>query len=296
MKTLSDYFIISLAIFFTVSCTPDHTVLTAYAEEYPAPNDSTLISTFIGHYTYTYPIYTENYHYDSKKRLALVHASRVDGYIQAPSLNDSMFIYYNGDDSLPSKIITKHRDNTSLLQSTTFILGYNASRQVIFDTLYGYLNDLKVINYNTYTYLPGGVIKIASGTIQNGVNYPGSKTAYTFYDSQKRLTKQIFNNEYETRLKYGSTISPYYKALKLNYGFLPRLLPLGLSGPGFGSTRFSTHMIVNDTAISYPSSLSTVQYSFVNRTDGYPLSFDRIPHVSSATSWGIINYGNFYYY
>ncbi len=296
MKTLSNYFIFSIAILFTASCTSDPTVLTAYTEEYPAPNDSTLLATFIGHYTYTYPVYTEQYRYDSKKRLALVHASRVDDYMQAPSLNDSMFIYYNGDDSLPSKIITKHRDNTSLLYSTTFILGYNAARQVIYDTLYGYLYDPREINYNTYTYLPGGVINIASGNIKNGINYPGSETDYTFYDSQKRLTKQIFNNQYETRLKYGSTISPYYKAFKLNYGFLPPLLPLGLSGPGFGTTRFSTHMIVNDTTITYPSSLSTVQYGFVNRSDGYPLSFERIPRFTSATSWGIINYGNFYYH
>ena len=296
MKTLRTYLLISLTLLFSASCSTDPTVLTAYTEEYPAPHDSTLLATFIGHYTYTYPIYTEQYRYDSKKRLALVYATRVDAPSQAPMLNDSMFIYYNGDDSLPSKIITKHRDNISLLYSTTFVLGYNAARQVIYDTLYGYLNDPKEINYRRYTYLPGGVNNIITGNIKNGVNTQGSETDYTFYDSQKRLTKQIINNQYETRLKYGTTISPYYKALKLNYGFLPPLLPFGFSGPGFGTTRFSTHMIVNDSTITYPSSLSTVQYGFVNRSDGYPLSFDRIPHVTSATYWGIINYGNFYYH
>jgi hypothetical protein len=312
MTILSRLIIIFTLISVLISCKKSpagSSILPVDTGLYTDPHDSTFISSFTGYYIYnTLPRYLESYLYDNKKRLALVVAKRYDDYSGASAINDSMFVYYNGADTLISKIICRYRrviNSSPTQRQTIFVVGYNANRQIIYDSLYdyGYNNNNNIvpehIEFNRYTYLAGGTtVTSISGSISTGLPIIENHTYTLVYDINRNLTQQNLDNRYINKLGYSNVRSPYYKIFNLNYGFIPLLVPYSLmAGPGAGSTRYSQKLITQDTTLETIPVVTSYgrRYTYTNRNDNYPLTYHTDPAYALPPGQFMVNVGEFTY-
>lgn len=211
------------------------------------------------------------FQYDNNNRLI------VDSTIEILANNGSQYssvryIYYNGNDSMASKVITKNADTTWHV--------FSEGKYVSDSTSYFPISDIgNATSITRFTYQPGVIIRYFQNwipqwsysaveqdtiyqTIENGNIVYQIDTLNTYTNGQFSGS-QIF----ESRVFFISNPNPFFKLLK---SFArPYFYSVGI-GNRFQPTNnvFAPRSLIS----SQTSSFGNIEYKYMFREDGYPLS------------------------
>jgi hypothetical protein len=283
-------FIVILVVLF-FSCSPPGIGPNPPGNPPPPTGDSTLLYKFIGYNSTHHPdtAITETYYYDINKRVSsIVGRQQFHNPPLGPSVQyDTLQFFYNGNDSLPQRIIHKIGQVTfpgpQYNQTNVHKIGYDGSGRIIFDTTFiGGQNPLE--EYRRYIYMSSTSIRQYS---KDGVGGNEVQSDYQLSYSGNNLFQQNTDGLLTYQLTFDNKVSPFSKVKGAHF-FFPYIVPY--SSNDLFIYRFSRNNITESRYYIYGPAPTTVirSYSYTYRSDGFPLTMDRTG--SNNVSKGVFIY------
>jgi len=289
--------VLYLSLLLTTSCTRP-----ADGPNNPNPQvtiqDSTLLRQFIAINYAFHPdtVFAETYIYDANKRLITVFTrSQVPGGSGGPVSigKDTLTYYYNGNDTLAQMAVYKTRrydpsDHQIGEEIYTFKYGYDNTGKIIADTMtvdnltnvnrYVYVSNTQVTQFEKTLFAGGG----SSGEFQYTITlgWQGSNLASEIHGSTN-ITYQI---------NYDDKVFPF-RMIRPVYSFIPSIQPFTMNT--FWSLRASKNNTRQTNRTTYATGVpltTTLNYTYLYRSDGYPTRVTQSPIPFQGWSFAVFLY------
>jgi hypothetical protein len=244
----------------------------------PAGNDSTVLSKYIQLDTLngrTDTISVLNFEYDNLKRITKV--TSISYFNNLPDLTDSYdksFYYYNGSDTLPSKILEVFSDKIKETDSVIWFFTRNANQVVIRDS---FIDFHASPNFIDTTAITSKYTIYADSVIENYSNYnPATssgnheKFKHQLVRTNNNITQQIsfqylapvYDELFTSNFQFDDKPNPFFK-MDINY-------PIAMSADIDPKNLSLKNNILKRTTKEQFQPLLTIIYSYTYNNLNYP--------------------------